>query len=375
MLIMVLDHVRDFFHIGATVYDPTDMATTNPLLFFTRFITHFCAPNFVFLSGISAYLTGLKRSKKELSAFLIKRGLWLIAVELVLITFALTLNPFYNFIILQVIWAIGCSMVLLGLIIKAPIKVIGLIGLFIVLFHNLLDYVKPPESGVGLALTQLFFTARGTIIPLADNYLVLALYAVIPWTGVMFMGYALGSLFHTNIALVKRKRAFLYIGGSMITLFIILRFINAYGDPALWSVQKNAIYSIMSFFNTTKYPPSLLYVCMTVGPGLIALALLENTNGNFKNLLIVYGKVPFFYYVCHFYLIRIVNIIFFYAIGYSQEHINEPGNIFLFRPASFGYNLGIVYLIWFCIIALLYFPCKWFMKYKATHSNWWLSYL
>ena len=372
---MALDHVRDFYHVGATAYDPTDMATTNPMLFFTRFITHFCAPNFVFLSGISANLAGLKRSKNELSAFLIKRGLWLIAVELVLITFALTLNPFYNLIILQVIWAIGFSMVLLGLIIKAPVKVIGLIGLFIVLFHNLLDYVNPPEAGVGLALTQLFFTARGSIIPIANNHLILALYAVIPWTGVMFMGYASGSLFHTEITPLKRKRTFLYLGGSMIMLFMILRFINAYGDPSSWSVQKNAIYSFMSFINTTKYPPSLLYVCMTVGPALIALAFLENTKGKIRNILIVYGRVPFFYYVCHFYVIRIVNIIFFYTLGYSSEHINEPGNIFLFRPASFGYNLGIVYLIWFCIIALLYIPCKWFMTYKASHNHWWLSYL
>lgn len=375
MLIMAIDHCRDFFHNAGPFSDPTDMATTTVILFFTRWITHFCAPAFVFLSGVSAYLAGMRRTPKQLSAFLIKRGLWLIAIELVVMTFAFSFNPLYNEFILQVIWAIGFSMVILGLLVRAPLAVIGIIGSIIFFGHDILDFMQLPKTGAANALLRIFFTARGTVLPLGSNHAIFDLYAVIPWTGVMLIGYVFGSLYKPSFGAERRKKILLVAGSCLIALFILLRLPNGYGDPAPWSTQRNWAHTLLSFLNASKYPPSLLYLCMTLGPAIIVLALTEKVQTALTKIFKVYGNVPFFYYVLHFYLIHIITVILFFASGYTTHQIVDPNSPFFFRPAGFGFSLGIVYLLWLFVVVVLYFPCRWYSRYKQTHRQWWLSYL
>lgn len=375
MLIMAIDHCRDFFHNAGAMGDPTDMATTTPFFFFTRWITHLCAPNFVFLSGISAYLAGTRRTKSELSAFLIKRGLWLVFAEVVILTFALSLNPLYNFVVLQVLWVIGVSMVILGLLVRAPLWVIGVIGGLIFVGHDILDYLQLPKTGAAADLLKLLFVAKGSVLQVNQTHYVFDLYALIPWTGVMLLGYVFGSIYTKAFDPGRRKMLLLYAGIAVLALFVVLRYFNIYGDPAPWAVQRNGVITFLSFLNVSKYPPSLLYLCVTIGVGLIVLAFVENVKTKLTDVFIIYGNVPFFYYVLHFYLIRLINIILFFVQGYGTNQIVNPKNPFLFGPPGFGFNLAGVYLVWFVVIASLYLPCKWFSKYKKTHNQWWLSYL
>ena len=376
MLIMAIDHLRDYIYYSGPLTDPTNMVTTTPILFFTRWITHFCAPTFVFLSGVSAYLAGTRRTKGELQLFLIKRGFWLLLVELVLITLALTANPLYNVFILQVLWAIGWSMVLLGLLVKLPLKWIAVIGLLIFFGHDVWDYIKAPIAGsAGFDTEKLLFTAFGTLIPLNNTHFLFDLYAVIPWLGVMLLGYVFGSLYQSSYPALKRKKILLYTGLSTLALFLVLRLINHYGDPAPWAVQRNWGHTLLSFFNVSKYPPSLLYLCMTVGTALTLLAFTEKAANKFTAFLMVYGNVPFFYYVLHFYLVRIFNIILLFASGYNSSQIVNLEAHAMFKPDGYGFSLWVVYLLWLLLIGILYFPCRWFGKYKKTHNQWWLSYL
>jgi uncharacterized membrane protein len=375
MLIMAIDHTREYFHLGAITSDPTNLATTTPIIFFTRWITHFCAPTFVFLSGLSAYLAGMRRTKGELSGFLIKRGLWLVFVEVAIITLALSLNPLYNGIALQVIWAIGVSMILLGLLVRLPSRVIGIIGILIIVGHDLLNNIKLAPNGTEDVLMKLFFTARGSLFFLDKTHVVFALYAVIPWTGVMLLGYAFGSLYQTKYRPVDRKVLLVYASLLLFLVFMALRLVNTYGDPAPWSAQKNGVFTFMSFINVSKYPPSLMYTLLTLSGALLVLALTEKSAGKLAEFFKVYGSVPFFYYVLHFYLIRILTVVIFFLQGFKTSQIITPNSPFLFTPPGFGFNLGIVYLLWLAIILSLYYPCKWFSNYKKTHKQWWLSYL
>ncbi len=375
MLIMALDHVRDFFHIAGPLSNPTNMATTTPILFFTRWITHFCAPTFVFLSGVSAYLAGIKRTKNELSAFLIKRGIWLVLIEVLILSFAFSLNPMYNFIILQVLWAIGISMIILGLLVRAPLYLIAILGGIILLGHDILDYVHPVKTGASFIFESIFLTAQFTLLNLGHNHFLMDVYAVLPWTGIMLLGYVCGFLYKSDFNNQKRKKILLYTGVGLLAFFTIFRLFNIYGDPAPWVVQRNQTFTVLSFFNVSKYPPCLLYSCMTIGTSLIILSALEDIKNKFTSVLIVYGNIPFFYYVLHFYLIRIFSVILFFVTGFNTHQIITPNSPFFFRPPSFGFNLGVVYLIWFGLIVILYFPCRWFSLYKKTHRQWWLSYL
>lgn len=375
MLIMALDHTRDFFHKGGQLSDPTNMATTYPVLFFTRWITHFCAPTFVFLSGISANIAGSRRGKAQLSTFLIKRGLWLVLVEVILITFAFSLDPLFHAFALQVIWAIGVSMVILGLLTWLSPKVIGILGLLVIFGHDYLTTLKfTPDSAENIAM-QVLFNARGFLLPMGDNHFLFVLYAIIPWTGVMMLGYSFGTLYKAGVKPVSRKRFLLLSSLTAFTTFLLLRFINSYGDPAPWAIQKNGVFTFMSFLNVSKYPPSLMYCCLTLSVGLLVLALTESAAGKFVAFLKVYGSVPFFYYVLHFYLIRVLSVGVFFAQGFKTSQIITPNAPFLFEPPGMGFNLGVTYLWWLGIILTLYFPCRWFSKYKTTHKQWWLSYL
>lgn len=375
MLIMALDHVRDFFHIHAFDDDPTNLATTTPFLFFTRWITHFCAPVFLLLSGTSAFLAGQKMSKEQHSLFLVKRGLWLVVVEVTVITFGWTFNPLYNVLILQVIWAIGWSMVILGLLIRTSNMVIFITGLVLLLGHNIFDFLTPPQEGVTGVLYTILFKGAFAFLPIAENRGFLDVYAILPWTSVMLLGYSMGRFFTTSVNVVTRKKALIITGFSLIALFIILRFTNAYGDPQPWSQQKDGLYTLLSFINTTKYPASLLYLCMTIGPALLVLAMIENLQNKFTGILTIYGRVPFLYYVLHFYLIHTIGVIIFFATGHGTNEIIDPNLPFLFRPMHYGYDLWAVYAVWLFVIVVLYWPCKWFNTYRSTHHQWWLSYV
>ena len=374
MIIMALDHVRDFFHSGALTDDPLNLMTTTPELYFTRWITHFCAPVFVFLTGTSAYLQASRKSKKELSLFLIKRGLWLIIAELIIINLIFSFDITYSQIALTVIWAIGISMLILGLLIWLPFKLLIVIGFIIVLGHNSLDFYERANPGPHHFMYNLLHSFG--FHPLSDKHALLVMYPFLPWTGLMILGYCLGKvLLNTNEAY---RRKFLIITGlSAIALFIILRFINVYGNPFPWSEQRTPFYSFLSFINTHKYPPSLFYMCMTIGPSLLFIAFWGNIQNGFSRIVSVYGRVPFFYYILHFFIIHLVATIVFFIRGHSfAEGVNDPNAFANFVKAGEGFSLGVTYLIWLALVILLYPLCKWYDSYKMNHKEkWWLSYL
>ncbi|MGM9475728.1 DUF1624 domain-containing protein [Pedobacter sp. GSP4] len=373
MIIMALDHTRDFFHVGAMTGDPLNPDTTTGMLFFTRWITHFCAPTFVFLSGLSAYLSAQNKTPSAVSAFLLKRGLWLVFIEIVIISLGLTFNPMYNFIILQVIWAIGCSMILLGLASRLSHKSVLIIGLVLVFGHNLFNLFPAPSNETGGLILKIFFTASGTVVPLSNNHFVGVFYAILPWTGVMFVGYGIGAWYKKGYIEVQRKRNLLILGSLTVLLFVALRLINVYGDPVPRKEYHDVFKNLLSFFNVNKYPPSLQYVSMTLGPAILILAFTENISNWFTKITSLYGAVPFFYYVLHFYLLHTILVVVFFATGHSTKEIVQIP--FLFRPPTFGFSLPIVYLIWLFVVASLYLPCRWFKKYKETHQQWWLRYV
>jgi uncharacterized membrane protein len=375
MIIMALDHVRDYFHYTASTDSPTNLATTTPLLFLTRFITHFCAPAFVFLAGISAYLMGLHKSKPDLGIFLIRRGIWLVIVELVIVTFGWTFNPFYNVFILQVIWAIGISMIILGLLVRISSEFILVLGLLIICFHNLLDYSEIIRKGNVGIFWDLAHYGKFMPVHLFANHIALIVYPFIPWTGIMMTGYGIGSLFTDQFSTGFRRKILLSCGFGILILFIVIRFVNLYGDPVGWSTQKNILFSIFSFVNLTKYPPSLDYILMTIGVSMILLGVLERNGEKRYSFIRIFGRVPFFYYVVHLYLIHIIVVIFFFASHYTEKDIIPKLSPFMFRPDNFGFGLGVVYLIWISVILILFPLCKWYDSYKSSHRQWWLSYL
>lgn len=374
MIIMALDHVRDFFHYTAMTQDPLNPATTSPALYFTRWITHLCAPIFVLLSGTSIYLVGLRKTKPQLTKFLLTRGLWLIFVELILMNFGFSFDPHFTTVFVQVIWAIGISMIILAGLIWLPFPVILTLGLVIFFGHNLLDYAEADRKGqVGFFWSLLH---RPGFFPYDGGSRVFSiLYPFVPWTGVMLVGYSLGKWFEPQVDPVVRKKRLLITGVCLITLFLALRIANSYGDPTPWNPELTGIKAFFSFMNVQKYPPSLMYSSITIGIGMLLLVIFENMNNRATNVLNVYGRVPFFYYVPHFYLIHLLCVVAFFASGYGVNDIRSPTVPFLFRPANFGFHLWAVYLIWIAVVAILYPLCKWYNNYKSTHNNWWLSYV
>jgi uncharacterized membrane protein len=379
MVIMALDHTRDYFHISANIDDPTNLATTTPVLFFTRWITHFCAPVFVFLSGTSIYLQSLRKTKNELSAFLIKRGLWLIVAEFVIIALGWTFNPFYNVIPFQVIWTIGISMVLLGFAVRLPFKLVLAIGLLIVFGHNLLDI---PEATPGFKpgiLWNVLHSGHFVAYEFAPKYYALIVYPFLPWTGLMLMGYCVGIFFSPTYSSEQRRTNLIRLGLLLLLLFVSIRFINIYGDPVSWTVQKNGLYTLMSFLKVHKYPPSLMYMCITIGPALLVLSFIEKIKNGFTNIMVVFGRTAFFYYILHIYLIHLMATILFFIQGKHtvQFAIDSMQTLpFLFIIPGEGIGLGLVYLLWISVVVMLYPLCKWYDQYKTNHKEkWWLSYL
>ena len=375
MVIMALDHARDFFYVGGYANDPTNLTATTPALFFTRWITHYCAPTFVFLAGTSIFLNLQKKTKKEMSVFLLSRGLWLIVLELVVVRFAIVFNFYYDVIFFQVIWVIGASMVCMAGLIHLNYKTILTIGLLIVFGHNITDAFRLQQ---GDSLFGLWTVLRQSgFVPLTETNALFVIYPLLPWLGIMILGFGLGKLYTGEYTREERSKILLILGFSAIALFVILRFINVYGDPAPWSVQKNGVFTLLSFINTTKYPISLLYALMTLGPVLIILALMEGVNLSILKPFQVFGRVPMFYYVLHFSLIHLISLLLF--MNKTGKSLNEIDFHF---SQSFGgitteggYSLGITYLLWLAVVIFLYPLCVWYNRYKSTHRDWWLSYI
>jgi uncharacterized membrane protein len=375
MIIMALDHVRDYFHKDAFLYSPTDLTKTNVLLFFSRWITHFCAPIFVFLAGISAYLYGVKRSKKELSFYLLSRGISLVLIELFIIGMLRTFNPTFSYIHLQVIWAIGICMIILSALIYLNWRLLMLFGILIIALHNLLDPVQATGNNFPAFLWAVLHQAKYFYF---GYFTVYVHYPVLPWLGVIIVGLSLGKLFTSDFDRLKRRKIFVYTGLGAIALFIILRSGNFYGDAAHWSVQKNSITSLMSFLNVTKYPPSLLYILMTVGPALIFLAIFEKIRSALAEKITIFGRVPMFYYMAHLLLIHIFAIIGALITGYAKYMVFLPNSVYeIPELKGYGFSLIVVYLVWISLVLFLYPFCKWYALYKRSHqsTNRWLSYL
>jgi uncharacterized membrane protein len=375
MIIMALDHTRDFFHKDGLMGDPLNPDTTNLALYGTRWITHFCAPTFVFLSGLSAWLQSQRKTKKELSLFLITRGLWLILVDLLIMSFAFTADVHYSLFVLETLWSIGASMVILGLMIYLPFSIILATGLFIVLGHNLIDLAeKSRQTPVPLWWNLLH---QPGVKPLGGGHNLFILYPFLSWAGLMMLGYCCGKLF-TDMEAPKRNKILLWTGVSAILLFIVLRFINVYGNTAPWHKQETGLKTFFAFMNVEKYPPSLLFLCATIGPMLIVLSLLKNTQGWLAKAVSVIGRVPLFYFVVHFYIIHLAQVITYFVRGHSfAEGLKDiPEVPFKFVAPGEGFSLGITYLIWIAVVVLMYPLCKWYDNYKTAHKEKkWLSYL
>jgi uncharacterized membrane protein len=374
MIVMALDHVRDYFHADAFLFNPVDVERTNVALYVTRWITHFCAPVFVFLAGTSGFMVGVRKGKKELSAFLFKRGLWLIILELTLINFAWQFNITFAFQALTVIWALGVGMIVLSVAIHLPFKVILTLGLILVAGHNLLDSFHVEGTGASALGWAILHDPR--IFQIGPVTLFVG-YPIIPWTGVMLLGYCFGSLYLPSVDKEKRKKTLLQLGLIAIAAFVFIRFINYYGDPSPWFTQRDGMHTVLSFFNVTKYPPSLLYVLITLGPALIFLALSEKLTGKISQYVIGLGRVPMFYYIIHIFLIHSLGVIAAMATGFQASDmifsswITDSPNL-----KGYGFSLGVVYLVWIGVVLILFPICLWYDRYKINHKKkWWLSYL
>jgi uncharacterized membrane protein len=387
MVVMMLDHTRDFVHNAAYQFDPLDPSRTNVALFFTRWITHFCAPVFVFLAGTGAYLQFARgKSKAELSRFLLTRGLWLIVLEVTLVKIGITFSFDYRFLgFLQVIWVIGVSMIILAALIHLPLKVVAGFGLLMITLHNLFDSFRvvgwrgpgSPVPGLGAKLwTVLHQAFNGFPVLGSSSPVVFVIYPLIPWIGVMAVGYAFGALYKLDAQ--RRRRWLLIIGSSATALFIIVRAINVYGDPFEWSRQKNAVFTVLSFLNTSKYPPSLLFLLMTLGPSILSLAWFEAgpSAGRIRKFFVTFGRVPLFFYLLQWFTAHIISILLHLAFGKPVGWLfQSPLELFSGPPRGTGFNLAVVYLSWIVGVLLLYPLCKWFAGVKQRRRDWWLSYL
>lgn len=375
MIIMALDHVRDYLYYGSFLFDPLDLEKTTGALFFTRWITHFCAPIFMLLAGTSAFLMSRKKSKAELSVFLLKRGLWLVFLELVVVNFGWNFNIAFPMLLFITIWALGISMIVLAALIHLPKKLILGFCIILIFGHNLFDgfHVNGntlPAFGWSLLHEQRPF--------MWHHELLLIGYPIVPLVAIMPLGYCMGELYAPGFDVEKRKKILFIMGASAIVLFILLRFSNVYGDPVKWSVQKNAFFTFLSFIKVNKYPPSLLYVLITLGTAFLFLAFTEKLQNAVVKAVSVYGRVPMFYYLIHIYIIHLIALVAS-ALTPGQNWkiwILDQPIWFTTSLKGYGFSLPVAYLVWFIIVAALYPLCKRYDAYKQAHKEkWWLSYL
>lgn len=380
MVVMALDHTRDFF--SYLRFAPEDMAHTYGALFFTRFVTHYCAPVFAFLAGTGAYLSTRRgKSIPQLSRFFLTRGLWLLLLEFTIVDFAWGFTPWAHG---GVIWILGWSMVAMAAIVWLPVRWVAALGLGMIATHNLLDSINPASFG-SFSWMWVLLHSPGRI-PITGNFAFSVRYVLIPWVGVMATGFAFGTI----LLRPDRRKWILSIGMAATVLFFVLRGINLYGNGIAglpfgyarsagpWSIQPTRSLSIISFFNTLKYPPSLDYLLMTLGPSLVLMGLLDRAAADqheLSRILLVFGRVPLFYYVLHLYLLCILSKMLAIAFHQPVWHGTVIAD-FAEKPAGYGHGLPFVYAMWIVVVAILYLPCRWFMEFRSRHRDWeWLSYL
>jgi uncharacterized membrane protein len=393
MVLMLLDHTREFVHEGALAYEPTDLSRASAALFLTRWVTHFCAPLFVFLAGSAAYFQRARgKAVPELRRFLVKRGLWLVLLELTVVRMTMLFDGDLRLLaVLQVIFAIGVSMIALAALVGLPTRVVGAIGVGIVATHNLLDRVHVPawagpESPVPSAGAKLFMLLHQPgPFPIAGwpSPIVVVVYPVLAWIGVIAAGYAFGAVY--DLAPEVRRRTLFRLGAAMCALFLVLRATELYGDPLGWQLHhpRGPLFAALSFIDTQKYPPSLLYLLMTLGPGVLLLGALDGRLGAAEaarapaRWIVTFGRVPMFYYLLQWPTAHLIAIAPSAAAGKATwvYFVNPITFATTPPPATYGFPLWVVYAAWAVGVLLLYPACRWYAAYKATHRAWWLSYL
>jgi uncharacterized membrane protein len=382
MVVMALDHTRDFFtHLG---FEPENLARTWPALFFTRWITHFCAPLFFFLAGAGAFFYGRRRTPAQLSRFLWTRGLWLILLEFTVVGTAWTFQFPFGFF--GVIWALGASMVIMAAAVRLPLRWLGAMSVLLIVTHNLFDGLRPKQFGSMAWLWTLLHVRGFVYLPFHIPQFVL--FQIIPWVAVMGAGYAFGSVY--LLPPDRRAKLIARLGLVLITAFVLLRATNLYGNPPTgeggvsqgdWHIQPTVEKTVILFFDVEKYPPSLQFLLMTLGPSLLLLAWLDKrisqnpTTSGLASALIVFGRVPLFYYILHLYLIHGVAILVALLFHQPAAWLLQGGFFLNDIPSGYGHNLPFIYLIWTTAVIILYFPCRWFMGVKQRRKDWWLSYL
>jgi len=381
MVLMVLDHTRDFVHNVAFRFDPTDLGRTTSAIFLTRWVTHLCAPSFVFLAGVAAYLQRSRGTTPvELSGFLVTRGFWLVILEFTAVRLGTWFNLDFGFLgIMQVIWTIGVSMIVLAGLVHLPLSVIATFGVSMIALHNLLDGIhvqgwQGPGSPVPTAAARLWMILHQSneMFPLFTwpGPVVLLIYPLVPWIGVMAAGYAFGRVYDFEAA--RRRRILFATGAALITAFVAIRALNMYGDPAPWRVQSSAIFTLWSFINTTKYPPSLLFLLMTLGPMMLALGWLDSRPmaSGAGRALTMFGRVPLFFYLLQWPLAHMAAIAASLMVGKDVGYyFMSPPAFFTQIPANAGFELWVVYLCWAAVIVVLYFLCRWYGDVKRRHPR------
>jgi len=364
MIVMALDHTRDFFATGG--FNPRDV--TDPALFLTRWITHFCAPTFIFLAGISAFLYGAQgRETRVVSRFLFTRGVWLVLLELTIVRLGWSFSIHFNHFLVGVIFTTGVSMIALAALVYLPRWTIAAVGLIMIGGHNMLDGIKGAQLGAAAPLwTLLHQPGHPDAAPGVDATV---LYTLIPWVGVMAAGYALGPVFTRGRG--ARMRELFVLGAGVTVGFVLVRATNLYGDPAPWTMHDNLLATVLSFVNCEKYPPSLLYLGMTLGPALMLLAAFESVHGPFTRWITIFGRVPLFYYIAHIFLLHALALLYAWTLVGDPTALIGSGH----KPAGYGLGLIGVYAVWLAVVTALYPLCRWFAGVKRRHTEWWWSYL
>lgn len=374
MILMALDHVRHFFS-NSLSFRATDFSQTTAPLFLTRWVTHFCAPVFVLLAGAGAFFSAAAgKSKAQLSRLLVTRGLWLVLLELTFVRFGWTLNLDYGYVLGGVLWALGWSMVALAGMVWLPRTLITGIGVAMIALHNLLDPIRPSRLGSWGWFWKILHVP-GQFEPISGVHFKVA-YPLVPWIGVMAAGYGFGALLQQPPD--KRNRQLFWLGGALTLAFFALRATNLYGDTHPWSVQKDGLFTFLSFLNCDKYPPSLLFLLMTLGPAICALGLSGRLPAVLIHPVVVFGRVPLFFYLIHIPLIHVLAVLFAYArYGEAGWLFRNPpsGHLPFPLPQGYGYGLVVVYALWVGVVVVLFPLCRWFAGVKRRHRSIWLSYL
>jgi len=374
MIIMALDHTRDYFNASAMLFSPDDLSRTTTALFLTRWVTHICAPVFSFTAGLGAFFwMSHGRTPAQLSQFLWKRGVWLAIVDLTVMRFALTFSMTRGVVILNVLWVLGLSMICLALLVRIPIRWLAIGSVAMIALHNFTDSVSASKFGSYAWIWNILHEQGAFKI---GSAVFVVAYPLIPWVGVMALGFCFGKIMLLESG--RRRRVLMTLGFGAIAAFLVIRAINRYGDPQPWSHEFPGM-TVLSFLRCTKYPPSLDFLLMTLGPAFLLLAWFDRLRFSAKNPLIVFGRVPFFYFVLHFYVIHALAFPFALVHYGKMAFLLNPqpdlGGAPELYPPNYGYSLWTTYAVWIGVLILVYPVCVWFAELKKRKKIWWLSYL